>query len=217
MRTFIQMANIQTTMLPDQFGKDQDVRYPDEFVRYFVEHFSKRGDVVVDPFAGFGTTVRVAEEMGRQAYGVEFDKARCDYVRTLVGHPERIFNADSRDFESVAIPDIDLSLTSPPYMGRTHTENPFTAYSTVGGGYGAYLHDLKSIYSQIKLRTRRGGHAVIEVSNLKHDDGTVTTLAWDIALAVSEVWKFAGEVIITWQPTYAYGYDHSYALIFTND
>jgi hypothetical protein len=216
MRTFIQMANIQTSMLPERFDAD-DVRYPDELVRYFVEEFSQHGDVVCDPFAGFGTTVRVAETMSRLAYGVEYDEARCEYMRTVVSHPERIFNMDARDFESVPVPQIALSLTSPPYMGRTHKENPFTSYSTIGGGYGAYLSDIRSIYSQIKVRTKRDGYAILEVSNLKHpEDNTVTPLAWDIARTISEVWHFAGEIVISWQPTYAYGYDHSYALVFQN-
>lgn len=211
------MANIQTIMLPEQFSND-DVRYPDEFVRHFAGEYSATGDVIVDPFAGFGTTVRVAEDMGRVAYGVEYDKARCEYARSLVNHPERVFNADSRDFASIPVPGaIDLSLTSPPYMGRRHTENPFTSYSTTGGGYGAYLHDIGAIYAQIKLKTKPGGYAILEVSNLKHEDGSITTLAWDIAKVISDIWTFLGEVIITWQPTYGYGYDHSYALIFRND
>lgn len=217
MRTFLQMANIQTLALPDKFTRD-DTRYPDELPRYFIEEFSRRGDVVVDPFGGFGTTMRVAEDMGRVGYAVEYDPERANYIRTVVTHPERVFNGDSRDFAAVPVPDgIALTLTSPPYMGRTHIENPFTAYTTTGGGYGAYLNDIGAIYAQIKLKTKRGGYAVVEVSNLKHEDGSITTLAWDIGKVLSDIWEFLGEVVIGWQPTYGYGYDHSYALVFRND
>jgi DNA modification methylase len=34
---------------------------------------SRRGDVVLDPFMGFGTTILAAERVGSRAYGVEID------------------------------------------------------------------------------------------------------------------------------------------------
>jgi hypothetical protein len=42
------------------------------------------------------------------------------------------------------------------------------------------------------------------------------TLAWDIARALSDVLRFNGEVVSTWQESYGFGYDHSYCLIFQN-
>jgi flagellar biosynthesis chaperone FliJ len=101
-------------------------------------------------------------------------------------------------------------------MGKHHKENPFTAYSTVGEGYEQYLRDIQDIYRQVKNKLKTGGHAVVEVSNLKHEDNLLTTLAWDIARAISEVLHFKGEVVIAWQDGYAFGYDHSYCLIFQN-
>ncbi|KPV51059.1 DNA methylase, partial [Kouleothrix aurantiaca] len=53
---------------------------------------------------------------------------------------------------------------------------------------------------------------VLEVSNLKGPGGT-TMLSWDVARAVGEVLAFEGEVVIAWDH-YAYGYDHSYCLVF---
>ena len=56
--------------------------------------------------------------------------------------------------------------------------------------------------------------AVVEVSNLKRP-GRVTTLAWDVIRVISQVLHFAGEVVVAREPTHAFGYDHSYCMIFT--
>jgi DNA modification methylase len=39
---------------------------------------SRRGDVVLDPFMGFGTTILAAERIGRRAYGIEIDPFYVD-------------------------------------------------------------------------------------------------------------------------------------------
>lgn len=54
--------------------------FPDELVTRCLEATSDPGDVVLDPFAGSGTTVAVAADMGRQ--GVGFDAA----PQSLVDH-----------------------------------------------------------------------------------------------------------------------------------
>jgi hypothetical protein len=41
---------------------------------------SKRGDIVLDPVAGFGTTMIAAERTGRRARLIEIDPARCDLI-----------------------------------------------------------------------------------------------------------------------------------------
>ena len=45
--------------------------FPEELVRRCVLAYSKRGDVVFDPFLGSGTTLSVCEELGRRCYGMD--------------------------------------------------------------------------------------------------------------------------------------------------
>lgn len=50
--------------------------FPDELARRVIQTYSFRGDVVADPFTGWGTTPIMAASMGRQAWGVEKNERR---------------------------------------------------------------------------------------------------------------------------------------------
>lgn len=214
MKTFIRIHSEQQEALPAPFTPADDVRGNPEIVRQFLSEYTREGDLVFDPFAGFGTTIITAESMNRRVLGIEYDKQRCNYIRERLHSPQNLIHGDARQLSVYNLPQIDFCMTSPPYMHREDPEDPFTAYQSIGRGYNAYLEDIREIYIQIgKLLTDKAT-AIVEVSNLKRS-GRVTTLAWDVADVVSKVLHFKGEVIVEWDPTHAFGYDHSYCLIFS--
>lgn len=53
---------------------------PLELVERALENSSRRGDLVLDPFVGSGTTVIACERTGRRARAVELDPRYCDVV-----------------------------------------------------------------------------------------------------------------------------------------
>lgn len=211
MRTFLRIKNRQARRLPAEF-RDQDLRYPEELVATFVEKFTRPGGVVLDPFAGYGTTLVVAEAMGRVPYGLEHDPRRVRYARTQLRRPEAIVQGDARRLLDYSLPPFDLAISSPPFMERGDAESPLAGGDPADTSYAAYLQGLRQVYAQARQLLRPGARVVLEVSNLKGPQG-VTTLAWDVAGALSEVLRFEGEVVIGWD-SYAYGYDHSYCLVF---
>lgn len=211
-QTWLQLPRGNKIVLPTRFHRE-DVRCADSLVQHCVNEFTETGQVVFDPFAGYGTTLLIAEEMGRLGYGVEFSREKANYVQGLLEHPEHLIYGDSRKLMEYDLPLVDLCLTSPPYTNQSDTENPFVDYRQKGFDYPSYLQGMGNIFSQVVQKMKPSSHLVIEASNLKKR-GQVTTLAWDIAREVSRILHFEGETIICWDE-YGYGYNHSYCLVFS--
>ena len=51
----------------------------DLFVK-MLENSTRKGDKIVDPFLGSGTTLLAAEQLGRACYGIEFSPNYCDVI-----------------------------------------------------------------------------------------------------------------------------------------
>lgn len=59
-------------------GKDipkiHPTQKPQSILRKLIETFTDPGDIVIDPVAGSGATLRAAHDLGRTAYGFEISK-----------------------------------------------------------------------------------------------------------------------------------------------
>ena len=192
-------------------GHATEVRTPDALVEHFLQAYSEPGDSVVDVFAGYGTTLKVAERLQRVPYGVEYEPDRVSHVRNQLSTPDHVRQGSALDLESSWFPPCDCCFASPPFMQRTDERNPLQNYS----GRSTYDDYLDSVLAP-------GGHVVVDVANIKHE-GRVTPLAWDVADRISNVFHFDGEVVVTWdgdgspddrEGRFGYGYDHSYCLVF---
>ena len=51
--------------------------YPEELVRRLIQMFSVKAEMVLDPFVGTGTTMKVAKELERNSIGYEIDQNLC--------------------------------------------------------------------------------------------------------------------------------------------
>ena len=58
------------------FAGDSFFRFPEAVAEFAIERYSRPGDWVLDPFAGFGTTLVGAERLGGHGAGCEFDERR---------------------------------------------------------------------------------------------------------------------------------------------
>lgn len=70
------------------FGEHSAIM-PEEIVRRCVRLFTYVGDVVLDPFAGSGTTLKVAKELKRNYVGYEISKSYDNIIKAKLS--ERLF------------------------------------------------------------------------------------------------------------------------------
>ena len=61
-------------------SREHPTMKPVELVRRLIANSSREGDVVLDPFAGSGSTLVAAALSGRRCIAVELDPVYCDVI-----------------------------------------------------------------------------------------------------------------------------------------
>jgi len=85
-------------------NKNHSAVFPEALPEWFIKLFTKPDDVVLDPFMGSGTTVRVAQRMERNAVGIEiladyFQVAQKDIQPAFKQSPAQLaFLEEKRDY-----------------------------------------------------------------------------------------------------------------------
>lgn len=70
------IPNVIGAQRPD--NDDHQSPKPVGLVQKLLEVTTSRGDLVLDPFMGSGTTLRAAKDMGRRAIGIEIEERYCE-------------------------------------------------------------------------------------------------------------------------------------------
>jgi site-specific DNA-methyltransferase (adenine-specific) len=70
-------------------NKSHSAAFPAELPEWFIKLFTQSGDVVLDPFMGSGTTIQVANRMGRHSIGVDIMEEYYTMVKNSV-EPEKL-------------------------------------------------------------------------------------------------------------------------------
>jgi DNA modification methylase len=198
-------------------GASDDIHFTEALAESVIAHTTQPGDLVLDPFAGYGTTLVVAERLGRRAIGVELIPAHAALCRSRVGPSVRVVEGDARRLSQLIDEPVDLVLTSPPYMaGAGHPENPLTGYTTTDGDYATYLRELGCVFRQVGELLRPGGRLVVNVANVVGSDGRTTPIASDVAAVIAEHIPLLGTTTLQWDEAPA-GLDGDYLLWFGHD
>jgi len=85
-----------TNVLPGSVLEKNIAAFPDELPFRIINLFSYKGETVLDPFLGSGTTIKVARELGRNSVGYEIDEALEPIIKIKSGFSNaiRIYGED---------------------------------------------------------------------------------------------------------------------------
>ena len=64
--------------------KNHSAAFPDKLPEWFIKLFTNKGDLVLDPFVGSGTTAKVARKLGRHYIGIEKNERYAKQAESLL-------------------------------------------------------------------------------------------------------------------------------------
>lgn len=199
-------------------------KFPETLAEEFIRFFTKRGQWVLDPMAGTGSTSIAALRAGRHSVAVELNPTYAEIARTLIDQeldalesdPQpiraQVITADAADMETLELPTIDYVFTSPPYWNMLHARGAETQKerrddddldvtysknpSDLGNidDYDEFLNRLTAIYEGMQTFLRPSAYLTIIVKNLKKG-GKIYPLAWDLAGRLAETYTLKDERI----------------------
>jgi DNA modification methylase len=89
-------------MATETRNKNHSAVFPESLPEWFIKLFTQEGDVVLDPFMGSGTAVRVAQCMARRAVGIEVMPEYYDIAKASM--PQQLILCEGRDSYETAQP-----------------------------------------------------------------------------------------------------------------
>ena len=156
-----------------------------------IEHYTRPGDLVLDPMCGIGTTLVEAVHAGRRAVGVEYEPHWIDVASanlqlardTGTAHDGKVFHGDARHIAALLPPEYRgqaaLVVTSPPYGPSTHGQvetgpagvqkwshrygNTLDRGNLANIGHHRLLAGFTRILTDAALFLRPGGHIAITI------------------------------------------------------
>lgn len=199
-------------------------KFPETMAQEFIEFFTKKGQTVLDPMAGTGSTLVAALRAGRNSYGIELNPRYAEIAREIIGEEQAhlaeagrglvatVISGDAARAGEYGLPVIDFVLTSPPYWDMLHARGAETQkkrrsapgldvfYSDdpndLGNvhDYEVFLKKLVAIYAGLKPLLRERAYLTIIVKNVKKG-GRIYPLAWDLGRELGRVYTLKDERI----------------------
>ena len=93
--------------------KHHQAAFPEELVRKILMVYADKGDTVVDPFMGSGTTIYVAKKLGIHGIGFDTDPQEVDLA--AIRCSQQMFDIDARKIRQPSLTDsVALPVNPPP-------------------------------------------------------------------------------------------------------
>lgn len=199
-------------------------KFPETMAQEFIEFFTKKGETVLDPMAGTGSTLVAALRARRNSYGIELNPKYAEIAQQIVedersalgdsveGLKSKVVNMDAKNAIDLRPLTFDYVLTSPPYWDMLRAKGAGTQKKRRASAeldvfysddpadlgniedYENFLEMLVEIYKGLKPLLRDKAYLTIIVKNVKKG-GKIYPLAWDIARELGKTYTLKDEKI----------------------
>ncbi|MDE2847506.1 MAG: site-specific DNA-methyltransferase [Gemmatimonadota bacterium] len=209
-------------------------------VSRLIRFFTKRGQVVLDPFVGIGSTLKACALEGRQGIGIElnpyFAKLSRERIHTEVRSlfstvdEQQILEGDARvHLSGMTEESIDFIVTSPPYWSILKKEDSKVRQERIANGlstnygddprdlglissYDEFLKELTDVFSKCIRLLRRGRYMAVVVSDFR-DKSRYIMFHSDLAQSLENAGLEMRGLKVLYQrhkKVFPYGYPYSY-------
>ena len=72
-------------VMPGSYLEKGIAAFPEELPERIIKLFSYKNEIVLDPFLGSGTTMKIARQLGRNSIGIEINKSLLPIIKKKVG------------------------------------------------------------------------------------------------------------------------------------
>jgi len=181
------VANVQHPVHPAAFAEEIPMR--------LLKLFSFHGETVLDPFAGSGTTGRVAWKLGRNSILVDQSEEYFNLMKEEFGHnlfvagAPQVVHGDARNLKFLDNDSIPLIVTSPPYWDKADY-GPKEENLGRTLGYIEFLDAIKPAFEECARVLMPGRKFCIVTANVnQHTDHGLLTfpIAADFILMMREI------------------------------
>ena len=187
--------------------------FPETLIQEFIEFFTKKGQWVLDPFLGTGSTLVAAQNCMRNGVGIEIYAEYAEIAMKrltrikLEAVEEKVIVGDSGNivkiFKRNRLPKMDFCITSPPYwnqLKRSYIRQKERREKGLDTHYGERPEDIGNIndYKKFVSEQKRifdGVHEVLRdygylvvITNNVFFEGRIYPLAFDTLISLSEKW-----------------------------
>jgi DNA modification methylase len=154
--------------------------FPPEIPHRLIKLFSLYGEIVLDPFAGVGTTAQVALELGRRAIAVEQNPTYAERIiracaETADPDACEVVCGDARDLAEVEDESVGLVVTSPPYWNKADYGDGECNVGNIPN-YTAFIESLRGAWAECFRVLSPGRKVCIVTANVnQHTDHGLLT------------------------------------------
>jgi len=202
---------------PDEAKLRHPAMFPAELCKRLIEIYTRRGDFVLDPFMGSGSTIIAAKELERVGIGIDINPAfvklakqrlsQQKLVPTNINEP-KVYCDDAVNLPHFVGPStVDLVITSPPYWlihkrKRTADYKESRPYSELARDLGniedyrQFMEALKEIFAKVHYVLKPGKRCIIIVMDIRVQSLFIP-FHMDIINMMREI-GFTHEDIIVW-------------------